>query len=53
MSGHLGGAVGGALAMFMVPAKNLRVPAAVRVVVAAAWLAALVWMLVKYGLIAV
>ena len=53
VSGHLGGAVGGALAMFMVPAKNLRVPAAVRVVVAAAWLAALVWMLVKYGLIAV
>ena len=53
VSGHLGGAVGGALAMFMVPAKNLRVPAAVRVVVAAAWLAALAWMLVKYGLIAV
>ena len=53
VSGHLGGAVGGALAMFMAPAKNLRVPAAVRVVVAAAWLAALAWMLVKYGLIAV
>ncbi len=53
VSGHLGGAVGGALAMFMVPAKNLRVPNAVRAVVAALWVAALVWMLVRYGLVAV
>lgn len=51
VSGHLGGAVGGALAMFMVPAANLRVPNAVRAVVALAWLAALAWMLVHYGLL--
>ena len=52
VSGHLGGAVGGAIAMLMVPAKNLRAPNAVRVVVAVLWLAALAWMLVRYGLVA-
>lgn len=52
VSGHLGGAFGGALAMFMIPAASLRVPNAVRVVVALAWVAALVWMLMRYGLLA-
>lgn len=51
VSGHLGGAVGGAIAMLMVPAKSLRVPAAVRVAVTVAWLAALAWMCVRYGLV--
>lgn len=41
VSGHLGGALGGLIAMFMIPAKNLRVPNAVRVVVAVLWVAAL------------
>ena len=41
VSGHLGGALGGLVAMFMIPAKNLRVPNAVRIVVAVAWVAAL------------
>ena len=41
VSGPLGGALGGLVAMFMIPAKNLRVPNAVRIVVAVAWVAAL------------
>ena len=41
VSGHLGGALGGLVAMFMIPAKHLRVPNAVRIVVAVAWVAAL------------
>lgn len=41
VSGHLGGALGGLVAMFMIPAKNLRVPNAVRIVVAVVWVAAL------------
>lgn len=41
LSGHLGGALGGLIAMFIVPSKNLRVPTAVRVVVAALWVALL------------
>ena len=40
IAGHLGGAIGGLIAMFMVPSRNLRVPNAVRVVVAVAWVAA-------------
>ena len=43
VSGHLGGALGGLVAMFMVPAKNLRVPLPARVVVAVLWVAALAW----------
>ncbi len=38
LSGHLGGALGGLIGMFMVPSKNLRVPTAVRVVVSVLWL---------------
>ena len=43
VSGHLGGALGGLVAMFMIPAKNLRVPNGVRVVVAVLWIAAMAW----------
>lgn len=52
VAGHLGGALGGLIAMFMVPSKNLRVPAAVRVVVAIAWVAALVALLAYTGVLA-
>ena len=51
LSGHLGGALGGLIAMFMVPSKNLRVPAAVRVVVSLLWLCALVYLGFCLGLI--
>ena len=51
VSGHLGGALGGAAAMLMLPARSLRVPAAVRVIVAVAWAGALGWLLVSRGLI--
>ena len=44
LSGHLGGALGGLIGMFMVPSKNLRVPAVVRVVTAALWLCLLVYL---------
>lgn len=53
ISGHLGGALGGAIAMFMVPEPGLRVPAIVRIVVAIAWVAFLGWMLASNGLIVV
>ena len=43
VSGHLGGALGGLVAMFMIPAKNLRVPNGVRVAVAVLWVAAIAW----------
>ena len=46
VSGHLGGALGGLIAMFMVPSKNLCVPNAVRIVVAVLWTAALAWAVV-------
>ena len=49
ISGHLGGAVGGAIAMLMVPAASLRTPRAVRIVVAVAWVAALAGVLVWGG----
>ena len=45
ISGHLGGALGGLIAMFMLPAKNLRVARGVRIVVAVLWVAALVWLI--------
>lgn len=51
ISGHLGGALGGLIAMFMIPSKNLRVNAVVRVLVAAAWVCALAWLLVSQGLL--
>lgn len=53
VSGHLGGALGGLVAMFMIPAKNLRVPNAVRIVVAVAWVAALLLLMASsQGLVA-
>ena len=51
ISGHLGGALGGLIAMFMIPSKNLRVPVAVRVVVAAVWVVSLVWLVVSQGIV--
>ena len=51
LSGHLGGALGGLIAMFMVPAKNLCVPTAVRVVVSVLWIAALSYLGLCLGLI--
>ena len=53
VSGHLGGALGGLIAMFMIPAKNLRVPTAVRIPVAVLWVAALVWLLASQGVLGV
>lgn len=53
ISGHLGGALGGAIAMFVVPEPGLRVPAIVRIVVAIAWVAFLGWMLASNGLLVV
>ena len=52
MSGHLGGAIGGLIAMFMVPSKNLRVPNAVRIIVAVLWVAALAYVLSFTGVLA-
>lgn len=53
VSGHLGGALGGLIAMFMIPAKNLRVPTVVRIPVAVLWVAALVWLLASQGVLGV
>lgn len=39
ISGHLGGAVGGAIAMLMIPSKNLRTPKPLCIAVAALWAA--------------
>ena len=44
ISGHLGGALGGLIAMFVIPSKNLRVNNIVRLIVAAVWLGALGWL---------
>lgn len=41
ISGHLGGAVGGAVAMLMIPSKNLRTPKPVCAAVAVLWIAAM------------
>lgn len=41
ISGHLGGAVGGLVAMFMIPSKNLRVPIALRIVAWVIWVMAI------------
>ncbi len=51
ISGHLGGAVGGLIAMFMIPSKNLRVSNVVRVIVAVAWVGAIVYLFVSQGLL--
>lgn len=51
ISGHLGGALGGAIAMFMLPEYGLKVPNPVRVVTAVAWVAFLGWVLVGQGLV--
>lgn len=51
ISGHLGGAFGGLIAMFMVPAKNLRVPNVVRVLVAIAWVGAIGYLFYYQGLL--
>ncbi|MDO5042144.1 MAG: rhomboid family intramembrane serine protease [Slackia sp.] len=51
ISGHLGGALGGAIAMFMVPEYGLRVAWPVRIVVAIAWVAFLGWMLFSQGIV--
>lgn len=49
VSGHLGGALGGLIAMFMIPSTALRVPVAVRVVVAVLWVALMAWAVVSPG----
>ena len=51
ISGHLGGALGGLIAMLMIPAKNLRVPNAVRIAVAVLWVAALACLLASQGIV--
>ncbi|MEG0324756.1 MAG: rhomboid family intramembrane serine protease [Raoultibacter sp.] len=51
ISGHLGGALGGLIAMFMIPAKSLRVKTPVRIIVAVLWVASLVYLLVSQGVI--
>lgn len=46
ISGHLGGAIGGAIAMLMIPSKNLRTPKPVCALVAVLWvagMAAAIW----------
>lgn len=53
VSGHLGGALGGLIAMFMIPAKSLRVPTPVRIVVAVLWVAVLACLLVSQGVLGV
>ncbi len=40
ISGHLGGAVGGIIALLMLPSRATRIPVAVRIIVAVLWLAA-------------
>ncbi len=49
ISGHLGGAVGGLIAMLCIPSKRLRVPYALRIVVAVLWVAVLVFLFASYG----
>lgn len=51
VSGHLGGALGGLIAMFMIPSKNLRVSNVVRVIVTIVWVGALVALLVASGIL--
>ena len=51
ISGHLGGAVGGAIAMLLLPAANLRTPRPVRIVVAVLWVVAVVAVLFWGGVL--
>jgi len=51
ISGHLGGALGGLIAMFMIPSKNLKVHPAIRVLVAILWVGSLVFLLIYQGLL--
>ncbi len=51
ISGHLGGAIGGLIAMFIIPSRNLRVANVVRVVVAAAWVAGIGFALSAQGVL--
>lgn len=51
ISGHLGGALGGLIAMFMIPSKNLKVPVVVRILVAIAWVGALGYLFWSNGLL--
>lgn len=51
ISGHLGGALGGLIAMFMIPSKNLRVNNVVRILVSIAWVGALVYLLIHEGIV--
>ena len=49
ISGHLGGAIGGAIAMLLLPAASLRTPRPVRIVVAVLWVVAVAAVLVWGG----
>ena len=51
ISGHLGGAIGGAIAMLMLPSRATRVPVFVRIVAAVVWIAAVGAVLLSGGLI--
>lgn len=53
IAGHLGGAVGGAIAMLAVPSAYLRMPYLPRILVALAWLAAVAAALVWQGVIGI
>ncbi len=52
ISGHLGGAIGGLIAMFIIPSSNLRVPNFVRVIAAIAWVASVGYLLSIFGVLA-
>ncbi len=49
IAGHLGGAVGGLIAMFIIPSKNLRVSNIVRIIVAILWVAILFLLFYSQG----
>ena len=49
ISGHLGGAIGGAIAMLLLPAASLRTPRSVSIVVAVLWVVAVAAVLVWGG----
>lgn len=52
VSGHVGGALGGLIAMFMIPSASLRVPVPVRIVVAVLWVALMAWAVASPGAVA-
>ncbi len=51
ISGHLGGAIGGLIGMFIIPSSNLRVPNLVRILAAVAWIAAFGYSLYTLGVL--